>query len=120
MYLPVSADVYCIWWQQLPEAKLSILYATCVCSANRWFSSRYNLSIRLSVCPSTTILGCLVCVIFNTNCFHSFSFKLFVIIIVYIDMDIDIEILFCVEYCTTCNISPGGVLLRQTRINKHF
>ena len=27
--------------------------------------------------------------------------------------DIDIEILFCVEYCTTCNISPVGLLLRQ-------
>ena len=37
-----------------------------------------------------------------------------------LDIDIDIEILFCVEYCTTCNISPVGLLLRQTRINKHF
>ena len=31
-------------------------------------------------------------------------------------IDIEIEILFCVEYCTTCNISPVGLLLRQTRI----
>ena len=28
--------------------------------------------------------------------------------------------LFCVECCTTCNISPVGLLLRKTRINKHF
>ena len=33
--------------------------------------------------------------------------------------DIDIEISFCVEYCTTCNISPVGLLLRQTRIKKN-
>ena len=33
---------------------------------------------------------------------------------------INIEILFCVKYCTTCNISQVGLLLRQTRINKHF
>ena len=36
------------------------------------------------------------------------------------DIDIDIEILFCVDYSTTCNISPVELLLRQTRINKHF
>ena len=35
-------------------------------------------------------------------------------------IDIDIEIVFSVEYCTTCNISPVRLLLRQTRINKHF
>ena len=36
-------------------------------------------------------------------------------------IDIDIEILFCVEFCTTCNISQVGLLLRQTRINnKHI
>ena len=35
-------------------------------------------------------------------------------------IDIDIEILFCVEYCTTYNISPVELLLRQTKINKHF
>ena len=34
-----------------------------------------------------------------------------------IDIDIDIEILFFVECCTTCNIRPVGLLLRQTRIN---
>ena len=34
--------------------------------------------------------------------------------------DIDMEILFCVEYYTTCNISPIEFLLRQTRINKHL
>ena len=37
-----------------------------------------------------------------------------------LDLNIDIEILFCVEYCTTCNISPLGLLLWQTRINKYF
>ena len=34
-----------------------------------------------------------------------------------IDRDIDIEILFFVEYCTTWNISPVGLLFRQTRVN---
>ena len=34
-----------------------------------------------------------------------------------IDTDIDIEILFFVEYCTTWNISPVGLLFRQTRVN---
>ena len=34
--------------------------------------------------------------------------------------NIDIEILFCVEYCTTCSISPVGLLLRQTRIKNIF
>ena len=33
--------------------------------------------------------------------------------------DIDIEILFCVDYSTTCNMRPVGLLLRQTGINKH-
>ena len=33
------------------------------------------------------------------------------------DIDIDIEILFFVEYCTTWNISPVGLLFRQTRVN---
>ena len=30
------------------------------------------------------------------------------------DIEIDIEILFFVEYCTTWNISPVGLLFRQT------
>ena len=37
-----------------------------------------------------------------------------------VQCDIDIEILFCIEYYRTCNTSPVGLLLRQTRINKHF
>ena len=35
-------------------------------------------------------------------------------------IDIDIEILFCAEYYTTCSINPVGLLLQQSRINKHF
>ena len=34
-----------------------------------------------------------------------------------LDIDIGIEILFFVEYCTTWNISPVGLLFRQTRVN---
>ena len=37
-----------------------------------------------------------------------------------VDIYIDIEILFCIEYCTTCNISLVGLLLRQTKINKQI
>ena len=36
-----------------------------------------------------------------------------------IDIDIDIEILFFVEYSQTCNISPVGLLFRQTRVKQH-
>ena len=32
--------------------------------------------IRPSVCPSASLLGCLVCVICNSKSFHSFIFKL--------------------------------------------
>ena len=38
---------------------------------------------------------------------------------VIIDIDIDIEILFFVEYSQTCNISPVGLLFRQTRVKQH-
>ena len=42
-------------------------------------------SIRPSVCPfirsSATLLGCLVCVICNSNSFHSFVFKLCLMIV---------------------------------------
>ena len=34
-------------------------------------------------------------------------------------IDIDIEILFFVEYSQTCNISPVGLLFRQTRVKQH-
>ena len=36
-----------------------------------------------------------------------------------VDLDIDIEILFSVEYSQTCNISPVGLLFRQTRVKQH-
>ena len=39
------------------------------------------LFVRPSVCPSATLLGCLVCVICNSNSFHSFSFKLCLMIV---------------------------------------
>ena len=35
-----------------------------------------------------------------------------------IDIEIDIEILFFVEYSQTCNISPVGLLFRQTRVKQ--
>ena len=38
-------------------------------------------STRLSVRLSATLLGCLVCVICNSNSFHSFIFKLFLMIV---------------------------------------
>ena len=40
-----------------------------------------TLSIRLSVRLSATFLGCLVCVICNSNSFHSFIFKLCLMIV---------------------------------------
>ena len=48
-----------------------------------------RLSVHLSVCPfvcpsvslSATLMGCLVCVICNSNSFHSFIFKLCLMIV---------------------------------------
>ena len=56
---------------------------------------------------------------------HAYSYNFYftahiIIILLVVHIDIDIEILFCVEYCTTCNISPVVFLLQQTRLNKHF
>ena len=44
-------------------------------------SSGSTPSVRLSVCLSATLLGCLVCVICNSNRFHSFIFKLCLMVV---------------------------------------
>ena len=40
-----------------------------------------GLFVRLFVRLSATLLGCLVCVICNSNSFHSFIFKLYLMIV---------------------------------------
>ena len=69
----------------------------------RWVHS-VRLSVRPSVRLSATLLGCLVCVICNSNSFHSFIFKLLHNDFLYIE---DVHLLFCAHLINIFSFFTG-------------
>ena len=71
-----------------------------------------DIIIRNELCDKNTT-GVILIICKRYTCNNS------VFVVRIIDIEIDIEILFFVEYSQTCNISPVGLLFRQTRVKQH-